>query len=768
MTFISYAQNFEDVMLWRALKHVKNGFYIDIGAQDPVIHSVSLAFYERGWRGVHVEPTEQYARRLQEARPGEFVEQVAIGNASSTLSFFKIADTGLSTADSSIAERHKKAGFRAAKMEVPMIPLDALLDKYGDRQVHWLKIDVEGFEKTVLEGWKASPVRPWIVVIEATEPTTQEENHHDWEPIILSKGYRPAYFDGLNRFYVHGDHESLIRSFNSPPNVFDKFVLSGFASQPFFKLAQERAERAEMKAQLAEARAQRAAGELASLRVQNNWRLTEMVRGVGDTARRAREFSPRSWLQESAARMLRALARRGIAFVDAHPRLRSLGIMLVHRSGLYHRMGPLYFKLRSQGSISSATIAFAQAASRVHSPEKANQLLVDISELAMGDARSGIQRVVRSVLRELLDHPPEGFRVEPVYATAHQSGYRYARNFAQRFQNFPGADESEESVSVSKGDIFLGLDLQRHVVLRQVPFYESLKSRGAKAYFVVYDLLPISLPKMFAHILPQLHATWLDTVAKADGLICISRAVADELEAWLSATGDGREAPINIGWFHLGADIENSLPTSGIPEPALRVLEALEGGPTFLMVGTVEPRKGYEQTLEAFERLWAEGLDVRLAVVGRQGWMVDRIVKELRTHPQNGRRLFWIESASDEFLERIYSAATALILASEGEGFGLPLVEAARHKLPILAREIPVFHEVAGKHAYYFAGNSSADLAAAIQEWLRLWKAGQHPTSGGMPWLTWSESVAQLKQILLEERWHARWVPPVKPKSAAM
>lgn len=69
MTFISYAQNFEDVMLWRALKHIKNGTYVDIGAQHSIIDSVSKAFYDNGWRGIYIEPVQKYADLLRLNRP---------------------------------------------------------------------------------------------------------------------------------------------------------------------------------------------------------------------------------------------------------------------------------------------------------------------------------------------------------------------------------------------------------------------------------------------------------------------------------------------------------------------------------------------------------------------------------------------------------------------------------------------------------------------------------------------------------------------------
>ncbi len=229
---ISYAQNFEDVLLWRALGHIEKGFYIDIGAQDPVIDSVSLAFYEKGWRGVHVEPTPAYAQALRTARPDETVLQVAIGSDASLIPIFEIAQTGLSTGDERIAKRHAATrGFVSHTLDAPCISLSALLDHYGKSDVHWLKIDVEGMEESVLRSWAPSPVRPWILVVESTLPLTQEQSHSDWEEIVTGLGYVFAYFDGLNRFYVLEEHSNLVVKLATPPNVFDGFVLAD--SQPF-------------------------------------------------------------------------------------------------------------------------------------------------------------------------------------------------------------------------------------------------------------------------------------------------------------------------------------------------------------------------------------------------------------------------------------------------------------------------------------------------------------------------------------------------------
>ncbi|AJE15483.1 FkbM family methyltransferase [Stutzerimonas balearica DSM 6083] len=258
MSFVSYAQNFEDVMLWRALKHVKNGFYIDIGAQHPVVDSVSLAFYEHGWRGVHVEPTLQYSSLLRAARPDESVFQLAIGNQSQQLTFFEFEDTGLSTADAEVARKHQERGFKCRETLVPILSLDALLQQVDARDIHWLKVDVEGLEKEVLESWQSSSKLPWVVVVESTCPMSQEKSHQEWEALLLAKGYSYVYFDGLNRFYVSPEHSELTEAFDTPPNVFDGFVLSGTASQPFYSLVSSRARQAEVRAEEAEARSKQA------------------------------------------------------------------------------------------------------------------------------------------------------------------------------------------------------------------------------------------------------------------------------------------------------------------------------------------------------------------------------------------------------------------------------------------------------------------------------------------------------------------------------
>ena len=380
----------------------------------------------------------------------------------------------------------------------------------------------------------------------------------------------------------------------------------------------------------------------------------------------------------------------------------------------------------------------------------AHQLFVDISAVVIDDLKTGIQRVVRSILQELLSNPPAGYRIEPVYGDTNGQGYRYARKYTLQMLDCPNSFLNDDIIEFNNGDLFLGLDFHHSVTLANDCYYQKMRNYGVQVYFIVYDLLPVQFPHFWnpIHKIDEIHHNWLSVLSKTDGVICISNAVADELSGWLKVHGPKRLRPFKIGWFHLGADIDASIPSKGISADGLKILGSLDLGQSFLMVGTVEPRKGYVQTLAAFEKLWDQGVAVNLVIIGKQGWMVEDLAEKLRKHPKLGSQLFWLEGISDEYLQKVYAHSTCLIAASHGEGFGLPLIEAAQLKLPIIARDIPVFREVASNNAYYFSGLESDDLAHAIINWLLLYRDNKHPSSANMPWLTWKESAESLKKLI--------------------
>lgn len=225
MSIISYAQNYEDIMLWRALKNIEKGFFIDVGANDPELDSVTKLFYDKGWRGINIEPVSQWFDRLEECRIRDINLQIAVGNAPGKASLYELPDTGLSTMDKGIAERHEKErGYKKVEKEVLVETLSGICKKYHEAPIHFLKIDVEGAEKAVLEGFDLIQIRPWIIVIESTLPNTQIEDYELWESHILEAEYEFVYFDGLNRFYIANEHKELNNHFNAPPNIFDEFI----------------------------------------------------------------------------------------------------------------------------------------------------------------------------------------------------------------------------------------------------------------------------------------------------------------------------------------------------------------------------------------------------------------------------------------------------------------------------------------------------------------------------------------------------------------
>ena len=225
MTFISYAQNCEDVILWRALNTVYNGFYIDVGAWDPRNDSVTLAFYERGWRGINIEPDLEKARKLVAARQNDVTLQVALADTLGQQIFYVFPETGWSTLDTQIAHRHIAAGAEHHEISVKTMRLDAVCDHYAPRDIHFLKLDVEGAEALVLAGADFKRHRPWILVVEATVPDSNTLNHHAWEGIVLGAGYKFAYFDGINMYYVAEEKAAMLMpKFATPPNILDDFV----------------------------------------------------------------------------------------------------------------------------------------------------------------------------------------------------------------------------------------------------------------------------------------------------------------------------------------------------------------------------------------------------------------------------------------------------------------------------------------------------------------------------------------------------------------
>lgn len=379
------------------------------------------------------------------------------------------------------------------------------------------------------------------------------------------------------------------------------------------------------------------------------------------------------------------------------------------------------------------------------------RLYVDITELASQEGRTGVQRVTREILRALLDAPPSGYHVQAVYALPGQP-YRLASAFTSRLLGKAVQTSADPSMVARSGDVFLGLDHSMRATVEHSGDLVAMRECGVRIWFVCNDVLPLTHPEWFPPEVRQTFRHWFETIVRVgDGIACISQTTENEVRRRMDALDGRREEPLALGHFHLGADIDPNASSVALTQEEQAGIDRLHGIQAFLMVGTLEPRKGHAQALEAFNHLWADGGDVALVIVGLPGWMTEVTQRRIRHHDEFGRRLFWYMGASDAMLARLYTSCTALLAPSEGEGFGLPLIEAARHGLPILCRDLPVFHEVAGEHATYFSGFDADGLARALQDWLSARRLGTVPASGNIRWLTWDESARQLLNVVLHD-----------------
>ena len=407
------------------------------------------------------------------------------------------------------------------------------------------------------------------------------------------------------------------------------------------------------------------------------------------------------------------------------------------------RLGSYTPAVIERRSIPRARARMQKCILNVTHPTGQKQLLVDVSVICRDDVGTGIQRVVRSVLSHLLSCPPTGYSVRPVAATRKQS-YHYID-----WYGVAPARKEGGAVFVRPGDVFLGLDLSAHIITAHRHQLAEWKAQGASLHFIVYDLLPLHHPEWFPGKLVAAFRRWIKVVAMlADGAICISPTVEQDLAAWFEdryglAIGRVPTRVIPMGW-----DIDSAGPSHGLPPKFAQILPQIQRRKTALMVGTLEPRKGHAQVLEAFEQLWLNGKDYNLVIAGRPGWRTQALQAKLRNHPQRDQRLFWFEAASDEALLSLYRACDGVVIASLAEGFGLPLIEAHGHGKPVLARNLPVFRDQPHGDVKYFSARDPRTLSAIVDTWLeRIAECRGAPTGREHP-PSWQHAVECLVAVL--------------------
>ena len=377
-------------------------------------------------------------------------------------------------------------------------------------------------------------------------------------------------------------------------------------------------------------------------------------------------------------------------------------------------------------------------------PPADRRLLVDVTSTTRVNHGTGIQRVVNSICDSLQKRNFE----EDVIFTYSDSSDRFRvvnKKVSEPFHLTKNSPKNQ--IDISGTDTVLMLDSSWEFHKSYKVQLNSARLKGADVITTLYDLVPIRTPAFCNPGMPTVFSGWLrDALEYSTGFVCISKAVADELIVLLNGIKFPR--PMKIGFWHLGADFSKR---------DVKVdYTAREGAPSkFLMVGTLEPRKGHSVVLAAFEKMWEEGLSPELTIVGKHGWNMDAFISTLENHPELGKKLFVETKVSDARLQEFYLETDALISASFAEGFGLPLVEAAHFDKPIIASDIPVFREVSkGTDASFFECGNAIDLVRAVKQFSSRERAFTKDMSKAYKSLSWEESTQALMDVVLNGKWY--------------
>ncbi len=713
MTLVSYAQNHEDIILWRALRCIESGFYIDVGANDPTNDSVTRLFYDRGWSGINVEPSAEYFARLVAERERDINLCCAAGSQNGTTTFYEAATRGWSTSDPSVGEQYVGKG-QARTVQVEQLKLDTILERHGHPQIHFLKIDVEGAEAAVLEGLSLERYRPWIVVVEALDPVTQGLRSSEWEPRLMSAGYSLVFFDGLNRFYLADEHAELTGAFASPPNVLDGFRTSAeveLESRLHDTRAAGDRSAAELESSLRANQdlmrsLEELRGEYSAVLASSSWRLTKPLR-ILNAARKSTGTALRGRMKTAARDLVGLAAAQG----DRFPRAKRAAVEALHRfPAVEYRLRTALSSHRSQRS--AAPVLVGQLADHDQRPTSRDDevalpqpkgrrvLYIYVEHTANCPTNTGVQRVARSMAKGLV---AQGECVR--YVKWHAESQRCLLiNAAEREHlarwNGPDVTEEERTLylppdqphapvagALPGENHWLLVPEVTHITFQQSPVTLDLllwaRRAGLRSGFVFYDAIPLRRPELDA-MAPR-HALYMQQLLLADVVWPISEWARADLQAfWLQYERAGATSMPEVRTQALSG--ESSL--NG------RVVRPQPGEQLILSIGSIEPRKNQVQLIRAFEAYCTKhpGTPWRLVLVGN---LHPSVAEDVRRSTQSGSFVKHLGHVSDEELDRLYRTCSFTVFPSLEEGFGLPILESLWYGRPCICADFGSMAEVA-------------------------------------------------------------------------
>lgn len=268
-------------------------------------------------------------------------------------------------------------------------------------------------------------------------------------------------------------------------------------------------------------------------------------------------------------------------------------------------------------------------------------------------------------------------------------------------------------IFVAKDDLLLLLDSSW--VYPIWPAVKRAKENDATVGLVLYDLIPIMHHDFFFPIQIERFEKWTqEAVQNVDFIMAISKTVANDMREYIQTYAPDNQLKNRIDSFVLGSKIDKATSQTPVREKVQNIFTSDNNLSVYLAVSTIEPRKNYGYLLDAFDRIWKKFPDARLLIVGRTGYKSDAFLKRVASHQLHEKSLYMFHDISDCELDYCYQNAKALIFPSHAEGFGLPIVEALFKGLPVFASDIPIFREVGRDFCTYFDQTNPDSLADII------------------------------------------------------
>ena len=749
---ISFAQNGEDVRIWRAFQQAggqAGRVYVDVGANEPRHLSITASLHDEGWRGLLVEADPQLAADLRVHRPGDIVIECAASTSTGTLTFFRVPGTGLGTLDAAEADSARSRGFAIEQVDVPTRALDDILDEHELPAIHAMTIDVEGAEAQVLEGLSLTRHRPWVLCIEAVLPGTTKPSHSEWEPALLARDYVYVAFDGVNRWYVAAEHADLSDALAVPVNAIDVgehgWVTADLAAghdhrersvarrawQRELILHDIRGEvpREEYERQIAELRA-----ALVDVEGSRTWRYARKAAGA---AKRVRHLS-RSLMQHLPGPAARALVRerhlRHVTINMGHLTPASLltsdpSTPRIHTPQPAVWLNPDGLPPAPHVSLGKPTDddVAAMRAWLATGPFDTDELLVrrvDNHGDELGRATSAMRARMRLAEApnphwagghlalldaRCLQTAAFGTRGIGRFARATVLAARQAigderlvllvdRGLEELPEEIAGACRQISRVSeriVSSFSVLIQPSPMTHSPEPLIPLLHS----NAFKLAVMFDLIPLHYPDVYLRDVASRaeYAAALDALRYYNDVISISQTTRTEVGALL-----GHNVPGVVAW-----PIDVLLPTDLDQTHLLN-----SAGPIVVMTGD-DARKN---TFGALAAIGAATVDQArdVVVIGMAGqatrvhhWSIAAAMRPGETRS--------VERLSDLEMAALLRSASVVVVPSFDEGLSLPVIEALRAGVPVVASDIPAHRELIGKGGYLADPRKPRDLEAAIR-----------------------------------------------------